>query len=114
MIYQGYEDSEFWHYLGGMPDKVRPNELLSYRGPRSPRLYKICLGQGYLELPQERTLNVLFVDVLFHTEKCLCLYYYLFNVRKVKLSNISRSRKRKETTMGSCTSFTSAPIPFVF
>ena len=76
MIYQGYEDSEFWHYLGGMPDKVRPNELLSYRGPRSPRLYKICLGQGYLELPQERTLNVLFV---FWPEKnILSLFALLF------------------------------------
>ena len=52
MVYQGYEESEFWHLLGGMPDKVRPNELMAYRGPRSPRLYKICLGQGYLELPQ--------------------------------------------------------------
>ena len=67
MIYQGYEDSEFWHYLGGMPDKVRPNELLSYRGPRSPRLYKICLGQGYLELPQERTYNILFENKIICT-----------------------------------------------
>lgn len=54
MVYQGYEESEFWHLLGGikLTEKVRPNELLQYRGPRSPRLYKICLGQGYLELPQ--------------------------------------------------------------
>ena len=36
-----------------MPDKVRPVELKQYRGPRSPRLYKVCLGSGYLELPQE-------------------------------------------------------------
>lgn len=52
MVYQGYEESEFWQLLGGMPDKMRPLELKQFRGPRSPRLYKVCLGSGYLELPQ--------------------------------------------------------------
>ena len=53
LVYQGYEESDFWQLLGGMPDKVRPVEIKQYRGPRSPRLYKVCLGSGYLELPQE-------------------------------------------------------------
>ena len=44
LVYQGYEESEFWQLLGGMPDKVRPTELKQFRGPRSPRLYK---GTGY-------------------------------------------------------------------
>ncbi|CBY08311.1 unnamed protein product [Oikopleura dioica] len=52
LVYQGYEESDFWQLLGGMPDKVRPLELQQFRGPRSPRLYKVCLGSGYLELPQ--------------------------------------------------------------
>lgn len=52
LVYQGYEESDFWQLLGGMPDKVRPMDLQQYRGPRSPRLYKVCLGSGYLELPQ--------------------------------------------------------------
>lgn len=54
LVYQGYEESDFWQLLGGMPDKVRPVEIKQYRGPRSPRLYKVCLGSGYLELPQEK------------------------------------------------------------
>ena len=46
MVYQGYEESEFWHYLGGMPEKVRPNELLPYRGD----LYKVSLFLKRLKL----------------------------------------------------------------
>ena len=61
LVYQGYEESDFWQLLGGMPDKVRPVEIKQYRGPRSPRLYKVCLGSGYLELPQEKIKKVIYL-----------------------------------------------------
>uniref|UniRef100_H2ZPM3 Gelsolin-like domain-containing protein n=1 Tax=Ciona savignyi TaxID=51511 RepID=H2ZPM3_CIOSA len=53
MSYQGYEEGDFWMIFGGIPDEIEPNDLTQYRGEK-PRLYKVTLGMGYLELPQVR------------------------------------------------------------
>jgi len=48
---QGYEDMEFWQIFGGLPDQIEIDDLTVYRH-KHPRLYKVNLGMGYLELPQ--------------------------------------------------------------
>lgn len=51
MLYQGYEEDEFWELFGGMPEEITPTDLSVYQRGR-PALYRVNLGMGYLELPQ--------------------------------------------------------------
>ncbi|XP_078491271.1 protein flightless-1 homolog isoform X2 [Ciona intestinalis] len=53
MSYQGYEEGDFWEIFGGIPDEILPSDLSVFRSSK-PRLYKVNLGMGYLELPQVR------------------------------------------------------------
>ncbi|XP_065846608.1 protein flightless-1 homolog isoform X2 [Oscarella lobularis] len=48
----GKEPQDFWSYLGGQsnPDEIQPH-VESFT-PGVPRLYRVHLGHGYLELPQ--------------------------------------------------------------
>ncbi|XP_020033034.1 protein flightless-1 homolog isoform X2 [Castor canadensis] len=51
LIVQGQEPLEFWEALGGEPSEIKkhvPDDFL----PPQPKLYKVGLGLGYLELPQ--------------------------------------------------------------
>ncbi|XP_073504572.1 protein flightless-1 homolog [Phyllobates terribilis] len=45
------ETPEFWEVLGGQPDEIRPWVPDDFQ-PLRPKLYKVGLGLGYLELPQ--------------------------------------------------------------
>ncbi|XP_063791018.1 protein flightless-1 homolog [Pseudophryne corroboree] len=45
------ETPEFWEVLGGQPDGIKPCVPDDFQSPR-PKLYKVGLGLGYLELPQ--------------------------------------------------------------
>ncbi|XP_044159287.1 protein flightless-1 homolog [Bufo gargarizans] len=45
------ETPEFWEVLGGQPDEIKPWVPEDFQPPR-PKLYKVGLGLGYLELPQ--------------------------------------------------------------
>ncbi|XP_064135447.1 protein flightless-1 homolog isoform X4 [Loxodonta africana] len=51
LLVQGQEPPEFWETLGGEPAEIKrhvPDDFW----PPSPKLYKVGLGLGYLELPQ--------------------------------------------------------------
>ncbi|XP_023591312.1 protein flightless-1 homolog isoform X5 [Trichechus manatus latirostris] len=51
LLVQGQEPPEFWEMLGGEPSEIKrhvPDDFW----PPSPKLYKVGLGLGYLELPQ--------------------------------------------------------------
>ncbi|XP_060138385.1 protein flightless-1 homolog [Zootoca vivipara] len=50
-VSQAQEAPEFWEVLGGQPDEIKPNVPDDFKPPR-PKLYKVGLGLGYLELPQ--------------------------------------------------------------
>uniref|UniRef100_A0A6I8PQP3 Protein flightless-1 homolog n=1 Tax=Xenopus tropicalis TaxID=8364 RepID=A0A6I8PQP3_XENTR len=45
------ETAEFWELLGGQPEELKPCVPDDFQPPR-PKLYKVGLGLGYLELPQ--------------------------------------------------------------
>ncbi|CAJ0915080.1 unnamed protein product [Ranitomeya imitator] len=45
------ETPEFWEVLGGQPHEIRPWVPEDFQ-PLRPKLYKVGLGLGYLELPQ--------------------------------------------------------------
>ncbi|KAM3916640.1 protein flightless-1 homolog [Leptodactylus fuscus] len=45
------ETPEFWEVLGGQPDEIKPWVPEDFQ-PARPKLYKVGLGLGYLELPQ--------------------------------------------------------------
>uniref|UniRef100_A0A4W4EF97 Protein flightless-1 homolog n=1 Tax=Electrophorus electricus TaxID=8005 RepID=A0A4W4EF97_ELEEL len=50
-LVQNQEPPEFWEVLGGQPEEIKkhvPNDFTPVR----PKLYKVGLGLGYLELPQ--------------------------------------------------------------
>ncbi|XP_078691432.1 protein flightless-1 homolog isoform X9 [Branchiostoma floridae x Branchiostoma belcheri] len=51
VIRQGQETKAFWELLGGLPDEILPHVPEDFAPPK-PRLYQVCLGMGYLELPQ--------------------------------------------------------------
>ncbi|XP_019614893.1 PREDICTED: protein flightless-1 homolog isoform X4 [Branchiostoma belcheri] len=51
VIRQGQETKAFWELLGGLPDEILPHVPEDFSPPK-PRLYQVCLGMGYLELPQ--------------------------------------------------------------
>ncbi|XP_041473939.1 protein flightless-1 homolog [Lytechinus variegatus] len=52
MMYQGSEVEDFWEPLGGYREDFVPQDWLKSFVPEKPRLYKVGLGTGYLELPQ--------------------------------------------------------------
>ncbi|XP_056391514.1 protein flightless-1 homolog [Hyla sarda] len=45
------ETPEFWDVLGGQPEEIKPWVPDDFQ-PARPKLYKVGLGLGYLELPQ--------------------------------------------------------------
>ncbi|XP_060116664.1 protein flightless-1 homolog [Heteronotia binoei] len=51
LLSQTQETAEFWDILGGQLEEIKPNVPDDFRAPR-PKLYKVGLGLGYLELPQ--------------------------------------------------------------
>ncbi|KFV77822.1 Protein flightless-1, partial [Struthio camelus australis] len=51
LLVQGQETPDFWEALGGQPEEIRPCVPDDFQ-PHKPKLYKVGLGLGYLELPQ--------------------------------------------------------------
>ncbi|XP_027730282.1 protein flightless-1 homolog [Vombatus ursinus] len=51
LLSQGQEVPEFWEVLGGEPHEITKHVPDDFR-PARPKLYKVGLGLGYLELPQ--------------------------------------------------------------
>ncbi|XP_018092980.1 FLII actin remodeling protein S homeolog isoform X1 [Xenopus laevis] len=51
LLTQDMETADFWELLGGQPDEIKPCVPDDFQPPR-PKLYKVGLGLGYLELPQ--------------------------------------------------------------
>lgn len=51
LLSQTEETPEFWDILGGQPEEIKANVPDDFKPPR-PKLYKVGLGLGYLELPQ--------------------------------------------------------------
>uniref|UniRef100_A0A8C0DTX9 Protein flightless-1 homolog n=1 Tax=Balaenoptera musculus TaxID=9771 RepID=A0A8C0DTX9_BALMU len=51
LLVQGQEPPEFWEVLGGEPSEIKKHVPDDFSPPR-PKLYKVGLGLGYLELPQ--------------------------------------------------------------
>ncbi|XP_022093580.1 protein flightless-1 homolog isoform X2 [Acanthaster planci] len=52
MMVQGNESGEFWEALGGVTDDFVIRPWVGNFVPDKPKLYKVGLGMGYLELPQ--------------------------------------------------------------
>ncbi|KAJ8251808.1 hypothetical protein GJAV_G00225650 [Gymnothorax javanicus] len=50
-LVQSQEPPEFWEYVGGQPEEIKPHVPDDF-APVRPKLYKVGLGLGYLELPQ--------------------------------------------------------------
>ncbi|XP_021103247.1 protein flightless-1 homolog isoform X2 [Heterocephalus glaber] len=50
-LVQGQEAPEFWEALGGEPSEIKKHVPDDFWPPQ-PKLYKVGLGLGYLELPQ--------------------------------------------------------------
>ncbi|XP_016121305.1 protein flightless-1 homolog [Sinocyclocheilus grahami] len=48
---QNHEPPEFWEVLGGQPEEIKKHVPDDFT-PVRPKLYKVGLGLGYLELPQ--------------------------------------------------------------
>ncbi|XP_053550578.1 protein flightless-1 homolog [Bombina bombina] len=51
LLVQEQETPEFWDVLGGQPEEIKPCVPDDFQ-PTRPKLYKVGLGLGYLELPQ--------------------------------------------------------------
>ncbi|XP_065752854.1 protein flightless-1 homolog isoform X2 [Phocoena phocoena] len=51
LLAQGQEPPEFWEALGGEPSEIKRHVPDDFWPPQ-PKLYKVGLGLGYLELPQ--------------------------------------------------------------
>ncbi|XP_064414953.1 protein flightless-1 homolog [Latimeria chalumnae] len=51
LLTQSQETPEFWEILGGQPEEIKPHVPDDFK-PTRPKLYKVGLGLGYLELPQ--------------------------------------------------------------
>ncbi|XP_059764534.1 protein flightless-1 homolog isoform X1 [Balaenoptera ricei] len=51
LLVQGQEPPEFWEVLGGEPSEIKKHVPDDFSPPQ-PKLYKVGLGLGYLELPQ--------------------------------------------------------------
>ncbi|XP_048220972.1 protein flightless-1 homolog [Perognathus longimembris pacificus] len=51
LLVQGQEPAEFWEVLGGEPSEIKTHVPDDFWPPQ-PKLYKVGLGLGYLELPQ--------------------------------------------------------------
>uniref|UniRef100_A0A8D1KQ51 FLII actin remodeling protein n=1 Tax=Sus scrofa TaxID=9823 RepID=A0A8D1KQ51_PIG len=51
LLVQGQEPPEFWEVLGGEPAEIKKHVPDDFWPPQ-PKLYKVGLGLGYLELPQ--------------------------------------------------------------
>ncbi|XP_059991591.1 protein flightless-1 homolog isoform X5 [Lagenorhynchus albirostris] len=51
LLVQGQEPPEFWEALGGEPSEIKQHVPDDFWPPQ-PKLYKVGLGLGYLELPQ--------------------------------------------------------------
>ncbi|KAG6935057.1 FLII, actin remodeling protein [Chelydra serpentina] len=51
LLSQSQEPPEFWEVLGGQPEEIKANVPDDFQ-PAKPKLYKVGLGLGYLELPQ--------------------------------------------------------------
>ncbi|XP_029413961.1 protein flightless-1 homolog isoform X4 [Nannospalax galili] len=51
LLVQGQEPPEFWEVLGGEPSEIKKHVPDNFWPPQ-PKLYKVGLGLGYLELPQ--------------------------------------------------------------
>uniref|UniRef100_A0A2K6CMS9 Protein flightless-1 homolog n=1 Tax=Macaca nemestrina TaxID=9545 RepID=A0A2K6CMS9_MACNE len=51
LLVQGQELPEFWEALGGEPSEIKKHVPDDFWPPQ-PKLYKVGLGLGYLELPQ--------------------------------------------------------------
>uniref|UniRef100_A0A8B9YAM7 Protein flightless-1 homolog n=1 Tax=Bos mutus grunniens TaxID=30521 RepID=A0A8B9YAM7_BOSMU len=51
LLVQGQEPPEFWETLGGEPSEIKKHVPDDFWPPQ-PKLYKVGLGLGYLELPQ--------------------------------------------------------------
>ncbi|KAG2455495.1 FLII protein, partial [Polypterus senegalus] len=51
LLVHGQETPEFWEILGGQPEEIKINVPDDF-APVQPKLYKVGLGLGYLELPQ--------------------------------------------------------------
>ncbi|XP_053425143.1 protein flightless-1 homolog isoform X2 [Nycticebus coucang] len=51
LLVQGQEPPEFWEVLGGEPSEIKTHVPDDFWPPQ-PKLYKVGLGLGYLELPQ--------------------------------------------------------------
>ncbi|KAM9494572.1 protein flightless-1 homolog [Clarias gariepinus] len=50
-LMQNQEPPEFWEVLGGQPEEIKKHVPDNF-SPVRPKLYKVGLGLGYLELPQ--------------------------------------------------------------
>uniref|UniRef100_A0A8B9LCZ8 Protein flightless-1 homolog n=1 Tax=Astyanax mexicanus TaxID=7994 RepID=A0A8B9LCZ8_ASTMX len=50
-LMQNQEPPEFWEVLGGQPEEIKKHVPDDF-SPVRPKLYKVGLGLGYLELPQ--------------------------------------------------------------
>uniref|UniRef100_A0A673INB6 Protein flightless-1 homolog n=1 Tax=Sinocyclocheilus rhinocerous TaxID=307959 RepID=A0A673INB6_9TELE len=50
-LMQNHEPPEFWEVLGGQPEEIKKHVPDDFT-PVRPKLYKVGLGLGYLELPQ--------------------------------------------------------------
>uniref|UniRef100_A0A8C4SJK8 Protein flightless-1 homolog n=1 Tax=Erpetoichthys calabaricus TaxID=27687 RepID=A0A8C4SJK8_ERPCA len=51
LLVHSQETPEFWEILGGQPEEIKINVPDDF-APVQPKLYKVGLGLGYLELPQ--------------------------------------------------------------
>ncbi|XP_072337333.1 protein flightless-1 homolog isoform X2 [Scyliorhinus torazame] len=50
-LMQNQETPEFWEAVGGQPEEIKCHVVDNFK-PVRPKLYKVGLGLGYLELPQ--------------------------------------------------------------
>ncbi|XP_041364511.1 protein flightless-1 homolog isoform X2 [Gigantopelta aegis] len=72
MIAQNQESAEFWRLIGGPPADLSVTEVVHARFETAPpRLYRVGLGKGYLELPQVEIPKGQLVQSLLDTK---CVY----------------------------------------
>ncbi|XP_060528403.1 protein flightless-1 [Cylas formicarius] len=75
------ENKEFWSTLG-LPDDIPPQDVITEHvdpnfNPVQPRLYRVQLGMGYLELPQVEVPQAKLVNTLLHSKNVYILDCYL-------------------------------------